>query len=481
MTIPQEIKNILSELKSAGFDAYIVGGSVRNFLLKKEPKDWDITTNAKPEEIQKIFPDSFYENDFGTVSVKPKKDSLILECVEITPFRIESDYKDNRHPENIKWADNLEDDLSRRDFTINAMAMDLAGKIVDPFNGKKDLESKIVKCVGEAEVRFDEDALRLMRAIRFATVLQFKIETKTKQAIIKKSALLKNISQERIRDELVKIMQSDYAHDGIEMLRELELLQYIIPELLEGFGVGQNKHHKFEIYEHNLKTLEYSTKKKFGFDVKMASLLHDVAKPKTKQGDGLNSTFYNHEIVGAKMTKNILTRLKFSKKDIDRISLLVRYHLFYYNVGEVTEASIRRLVKNVGIENIDDLINLRMADRIGSGCPKAEPYKLRHLKYLIDRVCQDPINAKMLKINGNDLMNLGIPASKKMGDILDILLARALNDPRINTKEILETMAKELNSLSESEIAGIANKAEAEINKVETKQDDMTKKKYWVS
>ncbi|HOU45658.1 MAG TPA: CCA tRNA nucleotidyltransferase [Candidatus Pacearchaeota archaeon] len=498
MKIPDKIKGILSDLQKSGFQAFIVGGCVRDFLLEKEPQDWDITTDATPQEIQKIFPDSFYENDFGTVSVKIRNQSPtsessgeVIDCVEITPFRLESSYSDNRHPDVVKWGKNIEEDLSRRDFSINGIAIQIKEsskakkeeiEIIDSFNGRKDIENKVIRAIGDPQERFREDALRLMRAVRFSTVLQFKIEPKTKKAIIENAKLLKNISQERIRDELVKIMQSDHAHDGIEMLRELGLLEYIIPELLEGFGVGQNKHHKFEIYEHNLKTLEYSTKKKFGFDVKMASLLHDVAKPKTKQGNGLNSTFYNHEIVGAKMTRNILTRLKFSKKDIDRISLLVRYHLFYYNVGEVTEASIRRLIKNVGLENVDDLINLRMADRIGSGCPKAEPYKLRHLKYLIARVSQDPISAKMIKINGNDLISLlNIPPSKKIGNILEILLADVLNNPKLNDKKILQDMATSLSGLREEELEKRATKARQEIEKVETKRDTMAKEKYWVS
>ncbi len=482
MTIPNEIKNILKELESAGFSGYIVGGCVRDFLLEKNPKDWDITTNATPEQIQKIFPNSFYENDFGTVSIKTDSPSLDLACVEITPFRIEGKYLNNRHPQEVRWAQNLEDDLSRRDFTINAIAIDIKGEIIDPYKGQEDIKKELIRAVGDADARFKEDALRLMRAVRFATVLQFKIEKKTREAIIKNAGLIKNISQERIRDELEKIIRSDYAHQGIDALRELGLLEYIIPELLEGYGVNQNKHHKFEVYEHNLKSLEYATKKKFNFHVKFSALLHDIAKPKTKQGEGVDATFYNHEILGARMAKNILQRLKFSKKDIDKIVLLVRYHLFYYNVGEVTESSIRRLVRNVGAENMDDLINLRMADRIGSGCPKAEPYKLRHFKYLIEKACQDPISAKMLKINGSDLMELlAIPPSKKIGNILDILLANVLNDPKLNDKDLLVKMAKDLNGLSDQELQTMAQKSENDICQVESKRDDMAKNKYWVS
>ncbi|HNZ83663.1 MAG TPA: CCA tRNA nucleotidyltransferase [Candidatus Pacearchaeota archaeon] len=498
MEIPNKIKEILSDLQKSGFQAFVVGGCVRDFLLKREPQDWDITTDATPQEIQKIFPDSFYENDFGTVSVKVRSQSPVLEsseknieCVEITPFRLESSYSDNRHPDSVKWGKNIEEDLSRRDFSINGIAIQIKEsskekkgeiEIIDPFNGRKDIEDKVIRAIGDPKERFKEDALRLMRAVRFSTVLQFKIEQKTKKAIIQNSSLLNNISQERIRDELVKIINSDYAHKGIEELRELGLLEYIIPELLQGYGVSQNKHHKYEVYEHHLKSLEFAAKKRFNFHVKMATLLHDIAKPKTKQGKGKDATFYNHEIVGAKMARNILERLKFSKKDIQKITLLVRYHLFYYNVGEVTESSIRRLVKNVGMENVDDLMNVRMADRIGSGCPKAEPYKLRHLKYLIDKVSQDPISAKMIKINGNDLIGLlNIPPSKKIGNILEILLADVLNNPKLNDKKILQDMAISLAGLSEEELEKRAEKARQEIEKVEIKRDTMTKEKYWVS
>jgi len=483
MKLPKQVQFVLEKLEKNGFQAYIVGGCVRDTLRNVEPQDWDITTNAKPEETIKIFPNNFYNNNFGTVTVlsTPKEKGI-----EITPFRTEEKYTDKRHPDKIKWAKTIEQDLSRRDFTVNAMAMGLNSKIIDPFKGQKDLEKEIIRAVGKPEERFSEDALRLMRAIRFAITLgpnkAWKIEEKTKKAIQKKAKLLNFISKERIRDELMKIIMSERGAEGIEELRRVGLLKYIIPELEQGFGVGQNKHHIYQIYQHNVLSLKYACQKGFSKYVRMSALLHDIGKPKTKQGDGLNSTFYNHEILGAKMTKEILQRLRLAKKDIEKIVTLVRYHLFYYNVGEVGEASVRKLIREAGKENINELLELRMCDRIGSGVPKAEPYKLRHLRYVMEKVSQDPISVKMLKIKGNDIIKiLKISPGPKIGNILNILLSSVLDDPKKNKKQDLEKEVKKLNKLEEKDFEKLVKQAKQEIKKIETKRDQMTKKKYWVT
>ena len=482
MIIPKEIKFVIEKLQKAGFEAYVVGGCVRDFLLGNEPKDWDVTTNAKPEEIQKVFPNNFYENSFLTVTIMTGSKSTNLAEIEITTYRSEAKYSDKRHPDTVKYAEKIEDDLSRRDFTVNAMAMDEKKKVIDLYNGKKDLEDKVIRTVGNPEERFNEDALRMLRAVRFATTLDFKIEEETKKAIIKNSIWLEAISKERIRDEFVKIIMADNAAGGIELLRELGLLKYIVPELLENYGVAQNKHHIYDCYTHAIKALEFTAKKKLNFEVRLAALLHDVGKPRSKNGEGENATFYNHEMIGAKMTFQILNNLKFSKKEVEKITKLVRFHLFYYNVDEVGESSIRRLVKNVGPENMEDLLWVRQADRIGSGVPKAEPYKLRHLKYLVEKVSKDPISVKMLEINGNDLMeNLNEKPGPKIGQILDILLGYVLDDPKKNTKEFLESEAKKLIKLSEKELNKLAKQSKEEKFEVQGKEDEMTKKKYWVT
>ena len=485
MTISKEVKNIIDKLKKAGFEASVVGGCVRDFLLGKEPEDWDITTNAKPEEIQKVFPDSFYENNFLTVTTRTKSKNPRLSEIEITTYRLDAKYSDKRHPDQVRFAKTIEEDLARRDFTINAIAVDLKGtkkEVLDPFSGQEDLKNKIIKTVGNPEERFSEDALRMLRAVRFSATLGFKIDLKTAEAIKKNSIWLKEISQERIRDEFLKIIMSDKAGDGIELLRELGLLKYIIPELEEGYGVSQNKHHIYDCYQHSIKALGYAAKKKFNIHVRLASLFHDIAKPKVKAGEGEGATFYNHEIVGAKMTFQILNRLKFSKKDIEKITRLVRYHLFYYNVDEVKESSVRRLVRNVGPENMEELLQVRQADRIGSGVPKAEPYKLRHLKYIVDKVSQDPISAKMLKVSGNDIMKiLKIKPGPKIGQILDILLGSVLDDPKKNKKGFLEKEIEKMGKLEDKKLKDLAEKSKKEKMEIETKTDQMTKKKYWVT
>jgi|SRR3989344_4017224 len=486
MTIPKEVKKIIEKLKKNGFEAYVVGGCVRDILIDKEPKDWDVTTNAKPEEIQKLFPDSFYENNFLTVTVKNK--SKKIPEIEITTYRLEAKYSDKRHPDEVKYASVLKEDLSRRDFTVNAMALcekiekrKKKIEVIDLVGGQEDLKNKIIKTVGNPQERFLEDALRMLRAVRLASVLGFTIEKNTTEAIKKNSIWIKAVSYERIRDEFVKIIMSNRASEGIELLRELDLLKFIVPELLENYGIGQNKHHIYDCYTHALKALEYTAKKDLNMYVRLASLFHDIGKPRVKVGDGVNSTFYNHEVIGAKMTFEILNRLKFSKKDIEKIVKLVRYHLFYYNVDEVTESSVRRLVKNVGPENMEELLQLRHADRIGSGVPKAEPYKLRHLKYIIDKVSQDPISVKMLYISGNDIMEiLKIKPGPKIGYILDILLSIVLDDPKNNKKDTLEKEIEKLGKIDEKKLKTLAEKSKEEKSIIETKRDKMTKDKYWV-
>jgi tRNA nucleotidyltransferase (CCA-adding enzyme) len=484
-SIPKEVQSVIARLKKKDFQAYIVGGCVRDFLSGVTPEDWDVTTDARPEEIQKTFPKSFYENKFLTVTVQTGSRNPKLKEVEITTFRSEAKYTDKRHPDEVKFAKTIEEDLARRDFTVNSIAMDIQDtkyKILDTYGGQKDLKSKIIRAVGNPKDRFSEDALRMMRAVRFATTLGFKIEPKTAEAIKKNAQGLEAISRERVRDEFLKIIMADSAADGIEFLRKLGLLKYIVPELEEGCGVSQNKHHIYGCYEHSLLSLKYAAQKKFNKYVRLAALFHDIAKPRTKKGEGPDSTFYGHEALGAKMTIQILNRLKFPQKETEKIARLVKYHLFYYNVDEVGESSVRRLVRNVEPENMEELLQVRMADRIGSGVPKAEPYKLRHLKYVIEKVSQDPISAKMLKVDGNDVMKiLKIQSGPKIGQILDVLLNHVLETPEKNKKEFLEKEIEELGKLSDKELQNSAQKSKKEREKIEMKRDEMTKAKYWVS
>ncbi len=501
INLPSEIQDISKKLQKAGHSAYLVGGCVRDILIGRTPKDWDVATNAKPEEIQELFPGSIYENKFGTVAVKlPTINDLRLttKIVEITTFRLEGKYTDKRHPDEIKFAKTIEEDLARRDFTINAIALLLTNgqlpmandnreslvisrKFVDPFNGQKDIKNKIIRAVGNPKERFNEDALRMMRAVRFATELNFAIEEKSAMAIKKESGLLKMIAKERIRDELIKITTNEYAKIGIQNLENLGLLKYVIPELREGIGVGQNKHHIYTVWEHNLRALDYAAKNNYSLEVCLASLLHDVGKPKTKVGNGLNSTFYNHEIIGAKMTNKILDRLHFSNNTAEKIIHLVRFHLFYYNVGEVTEAGVRRFLRRVGPENVDDFIKVREADRIGSGVPKAIPYKIRHLLFMIEKVKRDPISPKMLKINGFKVMKIAkIKPSPKVGQLLSILLDEVIESPKKNTKDDLELRIKDLGKLSDGELEKLTKAAREKKEEFESGAEENMKKKFYV-
>jgi len=483
--IPVYIKKVTQKIKAAGFEAYIVGGCVRDILMEKIPNDWDITTNARPEEIMSIFSDARYENDFGTILLPIRKTTSlkqdkgdVLDVVEITTYRSEQGYSDRRHPDAIVFEKQIDKDLERRDFTINALALDpeKPEEIIDLFGGRKDLKLKIIRAVGEPVDRFKEDALRMLRAIRFHSQLGFELEPKTQRAIVKLAGSLKFVSKERIRDEFIKILKSERAYEGVSLLHECKLLQYILPELEQGVLVKQDRHHIYPVFKHNLLTLKYCPSAKW--QVRLAALLHDVAKPKTRKIiDGI-ATFYNHEYLGARMVAKIMARLKFSAVDQAQVVNLVKNHMFYYNVGEVSAASVRRLIAKVGKENLQDLIDLRVADRLGSGTPKAMPYKLRHLQYMMEKVQNDPVSVKMLKINGNDIMSsLKMEPSPKIGALLDVLLAEVIEDPSLNKISWLKKRAGELDKFNLEELR---EKAKEVIVQKREEDDRQIKKNYKV-
>ncbi|TXH07384.1 MAG: HDIG domain-containing protein [Candidatus Moraniibacteriota bacterium] len=487
-SVPVPVLETIQVLERAGFKAYIVGGSLRDLVLGRDPKDWDVTTDAKPDAIQKIFPDSVYENTFGTVGVKVPRFLASTpaeyqhDIIEITTFRTESDYQDGRHPEKVDFVSSVEEDLARRDFTINAMAGRITAttentvvEIIDPFGGQTDIEKKIIRAVGNPEQRFSEDGLRLMRAVRLAIELSspsqsmpdWSIEPATFTALKKLADTLPRVAFERIRDEFSRIIVSARPSDGVTLLQEVGLLQYVIPELTEGIGVTQNLHHIYTVWEHNLRALATCPSKKL--DVRLAALLHDVGKPRTKRGEGYRSTFYNHDHVGARMTRKILERLRYSKKVVDHAAMLVDNHLFYYNVGEVTEASVRRLIKRVGLENMDDLMAVRIGDRLGSGVPKAKPYKLRHLEYMIDKVSQDATSVKMLKIDGSVLMTeLHLAPGPKIGALLECLLAEVIDDPGLNVRQLLLDRARQL---MDNDLVVLRNLAKERIDRERESED----------
>ena len=446
--LPELVKKVLKVLEKACFEGYVVGGAVRDLMSGKEVKDWDFTTNAKPEEIVKLFKDSFYDNNFGTVGVAEKHLGSKGDGVfEITTFRTESSYSDNRRPDKVKWGKSLDEDLTRRDFTINAMAMKMKGKdeveLVDPFKGQKDLEKRIVRAVGDPDKRFKEDALRMMRAIRIAAQLGFVIETKTLKSISKDSKLLEKIAKERVRDEFLKIIASEYSKDGVTMLYTSGLLEYIVPELIETRGVEQAGHHTKDVWNHSIDAMaNCPTKDPI---IRMATLLHDVGKPRSKRNRGVGKeiTFYNHEVIGARMIKEIARRLKMSKKEIDLLWLLVRWHMFAYE-PKMTDKAIRRFIKRVGLSNINKMISLRIGDRIGGGS-KATSWRLRELQQRVGEVLYTPMQIKDLKVSGHDVMKiLKIKGGRKIGEVLEKLFEEVMDDSSKNDRKYLLKRIKEI-------------------------------------
>jgi len=439
--LPEAIKNIFSIFKKNGFEIYLVGGAVRDFLLGKNPKNFDFTTNATPEKIQSLFPNSFYNNNYGTVSIPVEMEglsSLKKTIVEITPFRKEKDYTDFRHPEKIEWAKTLEEDLARRDFTINAIAYD-GKKIIDSYQGQKDLKEKIIRCVGDPDKRFSEDALRLLRAIRFASQFGFLIEEKTREAIVKNNYLINKISWERIRDEFLRILKSDHPAEGVLFLRNTGLLKYILPELDVCFSIPQKspkRHHIYDVGTHLVMSLKYCHSK--DEITRFATLIHDIGKAKTFKKDEKTGmiTFYNHEIVGKKLAEKIAERFKLSSKQKEKLVRLVAYHQF--TVSELqTDKAIRRFIRNVGKEYLLDMLDLRVADRLGSGA-KASSWRLELFKKRLIEVQKEPFKITDLKVNGYDVMRiLEIKPGPKVGEVLKYLFEKVVEKKLKNEREVL--------------------------------------------
>ncbi len=440
--IPDDIISIYKEVENAGYEIYFIGGCVRNLILALEVKDWDLTTNATPEQIQEIFPDNYYDNSFGTVGIPIRKDEETEKIVEITTFRTEGGYENFRRPTAVAWGKSLEDDVSRRDFTINTLALKLDGnnhELIDYANGKKDLEDKIIRAVGNPEERFQEDALRMLRAVRFATQISFTIEQKTWEAIKSKHELIAHISGERIRDELIKILSSQYPYEGIMLLDELEILEIILPELTKGKGVSQmrpGRHHKDDVFTHNVLSLKYCTSE--DSLVRLATLLHDVGKPEVESVDENGFViFYNHEVVGARIAKNISDRLHFSKKQRERIYTLIRWHMFTID-EHLTDSAIRRFIRRVGVENVADMMDLRIGDRLGGGTQVAQSWRLKKFKERLSEQLNPPFSINDLAIDGNDIMKeLNIEPGRKVGDILQTLFEEVDEDLSKNNKEYL--------------------------------------------
>ena len=445
------LKDFYSHFEAAGFKAYLVGGAVRDIFLHKKPHDFDVATNAAPQDVMKLFkiviPTGF---EHGTVTVHFKG----LE-IEVTTFRTESGYSDGRHPDSVNYAATIEEDLARRDFTINAIAADLKnGKIVDPFGGRRDIKKKIIRTVGKAHERFMEDGLRPMRCIRFACKLGFSIEKCTFSELSEQNVQKKisSISIERFRDEFEKILTCEKPSIGLKLLEKTGIMKMFIPELLQGRGCVQSDErgfHDFDVLDHLYYACDGAPAEKL--NVRLAALFHDIGKPATKKIIDGNITFYNHEKIGAKLTQEILMRLKFPNAVIDDVCHLINEHMFNYTPNWTVPA-VRRFIIRVGQENLDDLFDLRIADMYGMHNHKID-YKysaaIALLVELKDRITvelekKNALSLKDLAINGNDLIEAGIPAGKKLGFILNHLLDCVIEDPAMNTKEKLMEVVKKI-------------------------------------
>ncbi len=487
---PPSVEWLLKKFLDKDYEIYIVGGAVRDLLLGKQVSDWDFATNVFPEIIVQLFEDTFYENAFGTVGVvypeekKRYEENIIpvLPIYEVTTFRTEHGYSDNRRPDNVEWGTTLEDDLKRRDFTINAMALKpvrennrLNYELIDQHGGKYDLDNKVIRTVGNPADRFEEDSLRMMRAIRIGAQLGFSLEENTLNAIIKYKDLINKISMERIRDELLKIVSSYYPSQGITLLYTCGLLEYILPELIEGRDVWQGGHHKDDVWTHSLKSLDACPSN--NKIVKLATLIHDIGKPRSRalicqkckyfykpkeDIDTVNEVeewicercgnlnmyketvaFHNHEMIGEKMAEEICDRLRLSNIDREKIVKLVRWHMFSVDERQ-TEKAIRRFIKNVGKENLEDILDLRIGDRIGGGARETS-WRLERFKKLIELVQQQPFEIRDLKIKGTDIMKLlQIPPGRRIGEILRTLFEEVEDKLIENNLDVLQKRVLEL-------------------------------------
>jgi putative nucleotidyltransferase with HDIG domain len=454
------------------------------------PKDWDVTTNANPEQIIALFPKTFYENEYGTVGVVnetiPEGDTErgTLRVVEVTPYRKETTYSDFRRPDAVVFSGNLHDDLLRRDFTMNAIAYSIAkSELVDSYRGQEDIERHLIRSVGKPEDRFHEDALRVMRAVRFGAELGFAIEKETMDAVVKFAHRLEKIATERVRDEFIKMIMSERPMEGIILLHRTGVLKYVMPELEEGLGCEQNGDHIYHVWEHNLRALEHSKERNWPLHVRMAAMLHDVAKPATRKwsDEKKDWTFYGHDVVGGRMATKMLERLRFPKQFIHDVATLVRYHLFFSDIEKITLSAVRRIVANVGPELVWDLMNVRACDRIGMGRPKETPYRLRKYHSMIEEAMRAPISVGMLKIDGLQIMEVTKEKpGPRVGWILHALFDEVLERPELNSAEDLHRRAKELALL---DIVALRKLGEAGKEKKEEKEEEEVgaiRKKYGV-
>jgi len=484
-TIPPEVLEVTDALCKAGYDAYLVGGCVRDLLIGKAPKDWDVTTNAHPEQIQELFEETYYNNDFGTVGVvNGRTEDKTLKVVEVTPYRSEGEYTDKRRPDTVTFGVTLEEDLARRDFTVNAIALDPSnGHIADPYKGQDDIAAKLLRAVGNPTERFQEDALRMLRAIRLGAELGFGIEQATFVALTENAESLAHVSKERVRDELTRIIMSSRPMEAVVHMKHTRLLPYVIPDLERSVGVEQNQAHKFTVFEHVLRALQHAADKEWPLEVRLAALFHDISKPECRRkGPNGEWTFYGHEVVGSRVTRKALKELRYPKEIVEKVVKMVRWHMFFSDPDTITLSAVRRMIVNVGgEETMWDLLNLRRCDRIGTGRPKEQPFRYRKYVSMVEEALRDPINVGMLKIDGKRLMDVTRETpGPRLGNMLHALLEEVLDDPSKNTVEYLEKRALELHELSDEQLTELGKAGKERKEEEDEKEVEELRKKHHV-
>jgi len=436
--IINEVKKIITELQKSDFTIFIVGGSVRDILMDKKPNDWDLTTDATPDEIVKVFE----KTEFKIIDISKKHGTIILiinnESYEITTFRIDGDYINNRKPKEVKFTKKIDEDLARRDFTMNALAYSIETGLIDFYNGLKDIENKVIKCVGNPNIRFEEDALRMLRAVRFSAQLDFDIDDNTYNSIKNNINLINNLSIERIREEFNKILISDYPEKGIRSLKELKILELLIPEIEECYEFNQhNINHDKDVFEHTIEVIKNIEK---NLVLRLAAFFHDIGKPQSffMDNDGVGH-FYGHDKLSVEITRNILIRMKYSNNIINEVLNLIDTHMVVYR-DEFKNSTVKKLMKKVNVEN---LIKFQIADIKSTANPNKYEHVLRlekRYKEIIDN--KEPIDVKQLKINGYDLIKMGLKSGKLIGEILNELLEMVMEKPKLNEKEKLFEIVK---------------------------------------
>ncbi len=438
--VPEPILDVLRRIQGADHRAYVVGGAVRDLLRGEAPTppaklEWDIGASATPDEVLKLYPRAIATGArYGTVTIPTEAGPC-----EVTTFRVESEYRDARHPERVTFVRELEEDLKRRDFTVNAIAWDpISGRLVDPTGGIPDLKARLLRAVGEPVERFREDGLRPIRAARFAATLGFEIEERTARALPHARAEVERVAAERVQDELMKMLRAPAPSRGFEVLRRAGLLDVWFPELQNTVAVPQNRYHAYDVYYHTLHTCDAAPAEKPV--VRLAALFHDIGKPATREEreDG-EATFYNHQVVGAALTETALERLRFSRYVTERVAHLVRQHMFDYR-PEWTDAAVRRFIRSVGVEEIADLFDLRIADNIGNGLKTGFPHYLEELRSRVEAIleAEEALSVRDLAVDGADVMEvLNLSPGPKVGEILDQLLEEVLENPKRNTRERL--------------------------------------------